>query len=77
MEGNKTELPDDPIPTHFVYDDDTPVLFGHYWMLGEPRILNRRASRLDFSVANDGFLTAYRWSGEAHLKDQHLVWATA
>jgi len=50
------------------------VLMGHYWMRGEPRILNTRAACLNFSVARDGFLTAYRWSGEAKLRAGNLVW---
>ena len=75
MEGRELDLPDEPVPTGFAYHDATPVLFGHYWMQGEPRILNPKASCLDFSVAKGGFLTAYRWWGEANLRPEHLVWA--
>ena len=60
-----------------LYTDETPVLFGHYWMRVIPRILNSRASCLDFSVANGGFLTAYRWSGESELEAANLVWVPA
>jgi hypothetical protein len=77
MEGREADLPEDPVPTDFMYQEETPVLFGHYWMHGEPHILNPRASCLDFSVAKDGFLTAYRWSGEQELRAEHLVWVPA
>jgi Calcineurin-like phosphoesterase len=77
MEGHETDLPDEPIPADFVYRDETPVLFGHYWMQGLPYILDPHATCLDFSVANDGFLTAYRWSGESELKSANLVWVPA
>jgi hypothetical protein len=73
MDGGEHELPEDPIPADFAYREATPVLFGHYWMQGEPRILHRRASCLDFSVAKGGFLTAYQWSGEAELRSDKLL----
>jgi hypothetical protein len=72
MEGREHELPEDPVPTDFLYRDPVPVLFGHYWMRGEPRILHPRASCLDFSVAKEGFLTAYRWSGETECAP--IIW---
>jgi hypothetical protein len=50
MEGHEANLPDAPVPAKFLYSDETPVLFGHYWMGGTPRILNQRASCLDFSA---------------------------
>ncbi|MCX5580782.1 metallophosphoesterase [Kaistia terrae] len=74
MEGREADLPMSPVPTAFHYADETPVLFGHYWMSGEPRILSPRASCLDFSVARDGVLAAYRWSGEAELQSENLMW---
>jgi hypothetical protein len=74
MEGREWELPDAPVPTDFLYRDETPVLFGHYWMGGHPRIESPRAACLDFSVARKGgYLTAYRWSGEPELRVENLV----
>jgi hypothetical protein len=32
---------------------------------------------LDFSVAKQGFLTAYRWSGETDLSESNLVFVAA
>jgi hypothetical protein len=66
------ELPDVEITTKFHYRDSTPVLFGHYWMPGEPIITHSTAACLDFSVARNGYLTAYRWSGERVLSSRHL-----
>ncbi len=77
MEGRESNLPEDPVPADYFYHDPVPVLFGHYWMRGEPRILHPRASCLDFSVAKDGFLTAYRWSGETELRAENLTWVAS
>jgi hypothetical protein len=55
------------------HGDSTPVLFGHYWMPGEPTIACSTAACLDFSVARERCLTAYRWSGENQLSSKHLV----
>lgn len=71
--GAEGDLPNDPVPLDFIYRDTVPVLFGHYWMRGTPRILQANASCLDFSVAKGGFLSAYRWSGEAKLVAENLV----
>jgi hypothetical protein len=32
------------------------------------------AACLDFSVARNGYLTAYKWSGERELSSEHLVY---
>lgn len=77
MEGLESDLTDEPVPIDFFYTDTVPVLFGHYWMKGEPAILQPFASCLDFSVASDGYLTAYRWSGESKLRAHNLVWVSA
>jgi hypothetical protein len=67
------ELPDSALPVDFIYRENTPVLFGHYWMNGEPRLTSSSAACLDFSVANEGYLTAYQWRGESMLLPDHLV----
>ena len=71
------ELPDEDIATEFHYRHATPVLFGHYWMPGEPTTTHSTAACLDFSVARQGHLTAYRWSGEAKLSPDNLVYVPA
>lgn len=45
------------------YAEDKPVFFGHYWLQGKPRREHPRAICLDYSVAQDGKLVAYRWNG--------------
>ena len=77
LDGRETDLPDDPVPAGYLYADTVPVLFGHYWMRGEPHLLGPGATCLDFSVARHGHLTAYRWSGEQVLRAENLVWVAA
>lgn len=64
------QLPDTKLPNDFRYLGSTPVLFGHYWTQGEPTVTCSTATCLDFSVAREGCLTAYRWSGERELLTQ-------
>jgi hypothetical protein len=67
------ELPDLTLPIDFTYRESTPVMFGHYWMNGEPKLTSSTAACLDFSVAKEGYLTAYQWCGESKLLPDHLV----
>jgi hypothetical protein len=77
--GDETgDLPDDPISDDFRYRGDIPVIFGHYWMSGEPSLSHRNVSCVDFSVAKqDGNLVAYRWSGEKVLTPDNLAYVPA
>jgi hypothetical protein len=77
MDDRLDDLPDVELPIDFRYMESTPVLFGHYWMEGEPTITFSNAACLDFSVARNGYLTAYRWSGERELSSEHLVYVPA
>lgn len=43
-----------------VYKSETPVFFGHYWLEGKPSIENPLAICLDYSVAKEGKLMAYK-----------------
>lgn len=53
---------------------DKPVFVGHYWLEGEhPQLLAPNVACLDYSVAKDGFLCAYRWNGEQTLSNSHFV----
>ena len=56
------------------YQDEEPVFFGHYWLRGEPVILQAHAVCLDYSVAKNGQLVGYRWDGEQTLTANKLVW---
>ena len=61
------------LPTDYRYREGKPVFFGHYWLKGRPEITAPNAGCLDFSVAKEGYLTAYRWSGERDLTKNSLV----
>lgn len=72
MEG----LPDVGLPpeTRLAEMSDKPTFFGHYWMKGEPHLLNPFRTCLDFSIAKGGSLCAYSWRGEAELDPANLTW---
>jgi hypothetical protein len=72
------ELPDDPIdPPVPPYVDDVPVIVGHYWRTGEPKVITSKVACVDFSAAKAGPLVAYRWSrGETELTSGNLIWST-
>jgi calcineurin-like phosphoesterase family protein len=53
---------------------EPPVIFGHYWFVpSTPQILERNVACIDYSVAKDGFLAAYSWSGEKQLNPKHFT----
>jgi hypothetical protein len=50
------------------------VFIGHYGLSGQrPEILAENVACLDYSVAKDGFLCAYRWKGEQKLTNENFV----
>ena len=77
--SSETGFPDNRLPDHVAeiacpYSrDDCPVFFGHYWLLGEPQPLASNVACLDYSVARNGHLCAYRWSGEKTLSPANFV----
>ena len=73
MEGREDEIPDSELPRDYRYHGGKPVFFGHYWLKDRPEITAPNAVCLDFSVAKEGYLTAYRWSGEGELAEELLV----
>ena len=64
-----------PIPDYMpAYRQDQPLCFiGHYWMHGIPAPLAPNIACLDYSVAKDGKLVAYRWSGEDRLISENFT----
>jgi len=58
---------------HYI-KNQVPVFFGHYWLKGTPKLLAANVCCLDYSVAKNGYLVAYRWNGEQQLKSSNLVW---
>jgi hypothetical protein len=55
--------------------EEKPVFFGHYWLEGEEPILQApNVCCVDYSVANQGKLVAYRFDGETELKKEKFCW---
>lgn len=55
--------------------DAKPVFVGHYWLkASRPELLADNVACVDYSVAKEGFLCAYRWQGEQTLNNNHFVW---
>lgn len=73
MEGREDEIPDSELPRDYRYHEGKPVFFGHYWLKDRPEITAPNAVCLDFSVAKEGYLTAYRWSDEREITKDSLV----
>jgi hypothetical protein len=74
--GDMEMIPDAPMPAEWVGHPyvGPPVLFGHYWFSGTPRVISSRFACLDYSAARDGPLVAYRWDGEAELSSEKMAW---
>ncbi|MEP1425864.1 MAG: metallophosphoesterase [Tateyamaria sp.] len=63
---NPEDLPMDTLPpsvADYLYKDEKPVFFGHYWMTGKPRIEAPHALCLDYSAGKNGPLVAYDLAG--------------
>ncbi len=54
--------------------DDKPVFFGHYWLKGNPVLYRNNICCLDYSVAKQGYLVAYRFDDESILENGKLVY---
>lgn len=73
-------LPEEPIEISksksFDYYEDKvkPVFFGHYWLRGQPSLYKNNICCLDYSVAKDGQLVAYRHNGEKILDDKNFIY---
>ena len=69
-------IPDLPMPEAWRAHRYTgpPVVFGHYWFNGVPRVISERFACVDYSAAADGPLVAYRWQGEPELRSDQLAW---
>lgn len=59
-----------------VYPEDAlPVFFGHYWLSDlEPVLQSQNVACLDYSIAKQGLLVAYRFNGESELDKRKLVY---
>ncbi|MES2650044.1 MAG: metallophosphoesterase [Bacteroidota bacterium] len=59
---------------HFYAATDKPVFFGHYWLQGNPMLFKNNICCLDYSVAKQGKLVAYRFDNEKELDDSKIVY---
>ena len=59
--------------THFYSAEDKKVFFGHYWLKGEPSLYKQNICCLDYSVAKNGKLVAYRFDDEKELHNQKFT----
>lgn len=51
-----------------------PTFIGHYWLEGIPAPLSEKVACVDYSVAENGKLAAYRWNGEQIIRSDAFVW---
>lgn len=61
----------DHVPSY--YPDQPPCFIGHYWLHGTPEPLTTNVACLDYSIAKDGKLVAYRWNGEQILSADNFT----
>ncbi len=72
-------LPDLPVeinrrnPANYYSTSEKPVFFGHYWLKGQPSLYRNNICCLDYSVAKDGHLAAYRFDDEQLLENGKFV----
>ena len=55
-------------------DTCKPVFFGHYWRLGKPTIFRDNVCCVDYSIAKNKKLVAYRYNGEKKLHNSNFVY---
>ncbi len=69
------DLPESLLSEARPYPENAPPVFiGHYWLSAtSPSRLAHNVACLDYSVAKDGFLCAYRWDGEPQIDDDKFV----
>jgi hypothetical protein len=74
------KLPEDPVQVSelrsldFYQTNDKKVFFGHYWLKGEPSFYKDNICCLDYSVAKEGKLVAYRLNEENLLDGRNLIY---
>jgi hypothetical protein len=71
---SRVEIPKSVRPAEYP-QNAPPVFFGHYWFPAEspPLPLRSNIACLDYSVAKNGLLCAYRFNGEAALRSENFV----
>jgi hypothetical protein len=59
--------------TGYYQENQKPVFFGHYWLNGAPSLQKTNVCCLDYSVAKEGLLVAYRFDNEQILSQEKFV----
>jgi hypothetical protein len=55
--------------------DEKPVFFGHYWLEDkQPKLQASNVCCVDYSIAKEGILVAYRFDGEKELNEKKFIW---
>jgi hypothetical protein len=78
------ELAKNALTNSDFYKENKPVFFGHYWLNpggAEGKIVpieptSLTTACLDYSVAKNGALVAYRYNGESELSKKNMVYVT-
>jgi hypothetical protein len=66
----------DPTYLGYVYTDQVPLFYGHYWREWAPTHRDEWTTYtacVDFSAVRGGTLVAYRWSGEPEIQWQNYI----
>uniref|UniRef100_UPI004048B35C metallophosphoesterase n=1 Tax=Rheinheimera sp. TaxID=1869214 RepID=UPI004048B35C len=60
-------LPNERVPSSQMpgYDNIKPLFIGHYWLHESPEAVSAHIACVDYSVAEQGALVAYRFSGNS------------
>lgn len=71
-----TKLPAHTVNQHAIpgYDNQKPLFIGHYWMKGKPTLLTDWIACLDWSVASNGKIVAYRFETGFNLSLNHFYY---
>lgn len=69
------KIPHDYEPTSIYPKNEKPVFYGHYWLEADiPKLQSSNVCCLDYSVAKEGKLMAYRFDGEDELSNSKFIW---
>lgn len=63
--------------TSYYHEDDKKVFFGHYWLKGNPSFYRDNICCLDYSIAKEGKLVAYRLDAEEKLDINKLIYVNS
>ena len=58
----------------YYQSNDKKVFFGHYWLKGEPSLYKENICCLDYSVAKNGKLVAYRLDNDNKLDEKNFIY---